>query len=119
MLVHRHNNKDPREAFCESPMMLLENNPKIAEQIFVYKIGKIEKGAPADLVVLDYIPPTPLTKDNFYGHLIFGMVDAAVDNVICNGRILMKDKKLEGISEEFICEKSRELALKFWERIVK
>ncbi|MDI6641464.1 MAG: putative aminohydrolase SsnA [Elusimicrobiota bacterium] len=118
-LIHRHNKKDPRVAFCEAPTMLLENNSKIVEQIFGYKIGKIEKGATADLIVLDYIPPTPLTKDNFYGHLIFGMVDAAVDTVICNGKVLMKEKKLESISEELICEKSRELSLKFWKRIMK
>ena len=87
--------------------------------MFGCKLGKIEKGAAADLVVLDYILPTPLTKDNFLGHLIFGMVDASADTVICNGKTLMKDKKLENINEEFICQKSRELSLKFWERIKK
>ena len=116
-LIHRHNKKDPTVAFVESPKMLLENNSKIAEQIFGLKIGKIEIGAPADLLVLDYIPPTPLTKDNFLGHLIFGMVDATADTTICNGRVLKKDKKLEGLSEEAICQKSRELSAKFWERI--
>lgn len=118
-LLHRHNKKDPRVAFLEAPQMLLENNAKISQQIFGRKIGKIEVGACADLVVLDYTPPTPLTKENFLGHLIFGMVDATVDTVICNGKTLLRDKKLEGINEELICEKSRELSKKFWERIMK
>jgi len=118
-LIHRHNKKDPTVAFCEAPEMLLQNNSKIAEKIFGKKLGKIEVGAPADLLVLDYIPPTPLSKDNFLGHLIFGMVDATVDTTICNGKTLMKDKKLEGISEEAICQQSRELSAKFWERIKK
>lgn len=118
-LIHRHNKKDPRVAFVEAPTMLLENNSKICENIFGKKLGKIEVGAPADLVVLDYTPPTPLTKDNFLGHLIFGMVDATVDTVIVNGKTLMREKKLEGINEGLICEKSRELSKKFWERIVK
>ncbi|MEW6556555.1 MAG: putative aminohydrolase SsnA [Elusimicrobiota bacterium] len=117
-LIHRHNKKDPRVAFCEAPRLLLENNPKIVEKICGWRVGKIETGRPADLVVLDYVPPTPLTKDNFLGHLIFGMVDATVDTVICNGKTLMKDKKLEGINEELICEKSRELAKTFWEKII-
>ncbi|MBI5573953.1 MAG: putative aminohydrolase SsnA [Elusimicrobia bacterium] len=122
-LIHRHNKKDPRVAFCEAPEMLLQNNSKIAEKIFGKKtgapVGKIEVGSPADLIVLDYIPPTPLSKDNFLGHLIFGIVDATVDTTICNGKTLMKDKKLENINEEFICQKSRELSAKFWERIKK
>ena len=122
-LIHRHNKKDPRVAFCEAPEMLLQNNSKIAEKIFGKKtgapVGKIEVGAPADLIVLDYTPPTPLSKDNFLGHLIFGMVDATVDTTICNGKTLMKDKKLEGINEEQICQKSREVSAKFWERIKK
>lgn len=118
-LIHRHVKKDPRVAFCEAPEMLLQNNSKIAEKIFGKKLGKIEIGCPADMVVLDYIPPTPLLKDNFLGHLIFGMVDAAMDTVICNGKTLMKEKKLEGINEELICRKSRELSAKFWERIKK
>ena len=33
-LIHRHNKKDPTVAFVESPTMLLENNSKIAEQVF-------------------------------------------------------------------------------------
>lgn len=118
-LIHRHNKKDSRVAFVEAPTMLIENNTKIAERVFGRKIGKMEIGAAADFVVLDYTPPTPLTKDNFLGHLIFGMVDSTVDTVIAGGKTLMKDKKLEGINEELICEKSRELSKKFWERIVK
>jgi cytosine/adenosine deaminase-related metal-dependent hydrolase len=117
-LLHRHNQKDPRVAFCEAPAMLLENNAKIAANIFGKKLGKLEAGAPADMVILDYVPPTPLGQNNFLGHLIFGMVDATVDTVICNGKVLMREKKLVGINEERLCEKSRELSAKFWKRIV-
>ncbi|OQA92817.1 MAG: 8-oxoguanine deaminase [Elusimicrobia bacterium ADurb.Bin231] len=118
-VLHRHNKKDPRVAFVEAPTMLLKNNPKIIENITGKKLGRIEKGLPADLIVMDYVPPTPLTSNNILGHLIFGMVDTTVDTVICNGKTLMKDKKLEGISEDAICAKSRELSAKVWKRIVK
>lgn len=117
-LLQRHDKKDPRLAFCEAPAMLLDNNAAIAAKIFGKKLGKLEAGAPADMVILDYIPPTPLVQDNFLGHLLFGMVDAVVDTVICNGKILMRGKKLVGINEESLCEKSRELAAKFWKRII-
>jgi putative selenium metabolism protein SsnA len=117
-LLQRHDKKDPRLAFCEAPAMLLDNNGLIATKIFGKKLGKLEAGAPADLVVLDYVPPTPLDQGNFLGHLIFGMAGATVDTVICNGRVLMRGKKLVGINEERLCEKSRELVAKFWKRIV-
>ena len=117
-LIHRHNKQDPRVAFCEAPAMLLDNNGLIAAKIFGKKLGKLEAGAPADMVILDYVPPTPLGQGNFLGHLLFGMVDAAVDTVICDGKILMRGKRLVGINEERLCEKSRELSAKFWKRIV-
>lgn len=117
-LLQRHDKKDPRLAFCEAPAMLLDNNARIAAKIFGKKLGKLETGAPADIVILDYIPPTPMGLGNFLGHLIFGMTGAAVDTVICDGRVLMSNKKLVGIDEELICEKSRALAAKFWKRIV-
>jgi len=116
-LLHRHQKQDPRVAFCEAPAMLLDNNAAIASRIFAKQLGKLEVGAPADLVILDYVPPTPLAQGNLLGHLIFGMVNAAVDTVICNGRILLQGKRLVGIDEERICEKSRDLAAKFWKRI--
>ncbi len=109
-LLQRHDKKDPRLAFCEAPAMLLENNAEIAARIFGKKLGRLEKGAPADLVVLDYMPPTPLQRENFLGHLLFGMVDAVADTVVCAGRVLMRRKKLVGVDEELICEKSRQLA---------
>jgi putative selenium metabolism protein SsnA len=118
-LLQRHDRRDPRLAFCEAPAMLLDNNADIAAEIFAKKLGKLEKGAPADLVILDYAPPTPLAKDNFLGHLLFGMVDAAVDTVVCDGRVLLRHKKLVGIDEEAICERSRRLAAGFWKRIAR
>ncbi len=115
-LLQRHDKKDPRLAFCEAPAMLLDNNAVIAETVFGQKLGRLTMGAPADLILVDYIPPTPLNRDNFLGHLIFGLVDAVVDTVICNGRVLMRRKKLVGVDAEAICAKSRELAAKFWQR---
>ena len=118
-LLQRHDQGDPRLAFAEAPAMLLQNNAAIAERIFSQKLGRLEKGAPADLVILDYVPPTPLHRDNFLGHLIFGMTDAVCDTVVCAGKVLMRHKKIVGLDEELICEKSRQLAAAFWKRIAR
>ncbi|MCJ7434134.1 MAG: hydrolase, partial [Anaerolineales bacterium] len=72
---------------------------------------------PADLAIMDYKPPTPLSEANFLGHLIFGLVDATVDSTVCRGKILMQGKKLLTLDEERITARSRELAPQMWQRL--
>ncbi len=116
-LLHRLANHDPRVAFMEAPQMLLQNNADICERQFGVRLGEIAAGRPADLAILDYQPPTPLTEANFLGHLIFGLVDAVVDTTVCRGKILMKDKKILVLDEPRLAARSRELALQMWQRL--
>jgi cytosine/adenosine deaminase-related metal-dependent hydrolase len=118
-LLQRHEQRDPRLAFAEAPAMLLQHNAAIAGRVFASNIGRLEKGAPADLVVLDYVPPTPLGPRNFLGHLLFGMVHAAVDTVVCSGRVLLRRKRIVGLDEQQIGAASRRLAAAFWKRIAR
>jgi cytosine/adenosine deaminase-related metal-dependent hydrolase len=115
-LLHRLANRDPRVAFLEAPQLLLQNNAEIARRQFGLQLGELAAGHPADLAILDYLPPTPLTSGNFLGHLIFGLVDAVVDTTVCRGQILMKDKKVLVLDEERIAARSRELAPRMWQR---
>ncbi len=116
-LLHRLANHDPRVAFVEAPQLLLQNNATIAERQFGIKLGEIAEGHPADLAIMDYRPPTPLSEANFLGHLIFGLVDATVDTTVCMGKILMQGKQIMSMDEERITARSRELAPKMWERL--
>ena len=116
-LLHRLANHDPRVAFLEAPQLLLPNNAEIAERQFGIRLGEIAAGRPADLAILDYEPPTPLTEANFLGHLIFGLVDAPVDTTVCKGKILMKHKEILVLDEKRIAARSREMAPKVWERL--
>src|SRR5512146_3187374 len=93
-LLHRLANHDPRVAFMEMPQLLLQNNAEIAERQLGIRLGEITEGHPADLAIMDYQPPTPLSEANFLGHLIFGLVDATVDTTVCQGKILMRNKKI-------------------------
>jgi len=116
-LLQRHEKKDPRVAFLEAPAMLLNNNPKIVERVAGWIVGEIAEGALADIVLIDYFPPTSLNENNFLGHLIFGLVDATVDTTICNGKILMENKKLVDLDEESIAQKASQLASELWKRL--
>jgi len=116
-LLHRLANRDPRVAFMEAPQLLLQNNATIAERQFGLRIGQIAEGLPADLAIIDYQPPTPLSEANFLGHLIFGLVDATVDTTVCKGEILMRGKQMLSMDEARIAARSRELAPKMWKRL--
>ncbi|MGD0749980.1 MAG: putative aminohydrolase SsnA [Anaerolineales bacterium] len=116
-LLHRLANRDPRVAFMEAPQMLLQNNAEIVKRQFGLRLGEIAEGRPADLAILDYCPPTPLSEANFLGHLIFGLVDAVVDTTVCRGKILMQGKKIISMDEDSLAARSRELAPKMWQRL--
>jgi cytosine/adenosine deaminase-related metal-dependent hydrolase len=116
-LLHRLANNDPRVAFVEAPQLLLQNNSRIAERQFGIQLGEIKAGGPADLAILDYVPPTPMNESNFLGHLIFGMVDATVDTTVCKGKVLMQGKKTLTLDENRITARARELAPLMWKRL--
>ncbi len=116
-LLHRLANHDPRVAFVEAPTLLLWNNADIAERQFGLRLGELAPGRPADMAIIDYQPPTPLSDANFLGHLIFGLVDATVDTTVCRGKILMRNKRILVLDEEKIAARSRELAPNVWERL--
>ncbi len=116
-LLHSHQKKDPRIGFEEAQKMLLENNRKIVKKTTGWEVGKISKGSPADIILLDYHPYTPLNDDSFSGHLFYGLVNAPVDTVLCNGEILVKDKKVVDFEKDEIEEKASEIASEIWENI--
>lgn len=101
----------------EAPQLLLQNNADIVERQFGIRVGELAEGRPADMAILDYIPPTPMDENNFLGHLIFGMVDATVDTTVCRGQILMKNKQILTMDEERLAARSRELAPQMWKRL--
>ena len=112
----QHLKHDPSPGFAEPVRALLSNNAEIAGRHF-RNVGILKEGWCADIVLLDYRPPTPFGADNFYGHLVFGVSQSAVDTTIASGRILMENKKLKlDLDEEEVSRKSSELAKKLWSR---
>jgi len=115
-LIHKIINKKSTVAYVEIPEMALKTNPSIVERFFPKKIGKLATGAYADIILKKYITPTPLTPDNFWGHVIFGIAGAEVDTTIVGGKVLMRKGILTTIDEKSVREKSALLAKNLWER---
>lgn len=118
-ILHKHQAADPRKIYGEAWKMFAVNGPRLATKMFKKKVGCIEEGAVADLVIWDYLPPTPVTANNTFGHLTFGLPFSRVQTTICQGQTIMEDGKLtflqEGEEEEMMA-KSRELAQSLWDR---
>lgn len=116
-VLHKHERIDPRIMTPNDVIKLsVKNNSKIASKFFSNEVGVLKEGAKADMIMLEYNSPTPITGDNICGHVIFGMNSLNVSDSIINGRFVMKDRILQGIEEEDIFEKSRELSEKLWQR---
>lgn len=116
-MLHKHNLCDPSVAWMESAQMLFDNNPAIVNRYFKKPLGIINKGAYADVIVVDYDPLTPINDNNINGHLLFGVMGRQVVSTMINGKFVMKDRDFTGIDEKKIFAESRQVSQKFWTRI--
>ncbi len=117
-LAHKHNTGDPRTLPGDVVLqMAYPTNARLAGQFFPQPVGVIEPGANADLVFLDYAPPTPLTPGNLPWHLIFGADGTHITHTIASGKVLMQDRRLTTLDEAAIMAQAREHAAAVWRRI--
>jgi cytosine/adenosine deaminase-related metal-dependent hydrolase len=117
-LLHKSARRDPRVMGADQVLqMAYANNAKIAQLFWKPRLGELAVGAFADIMLLDYVPYTPLTRGNFPWQLIFGIDGTHVTHTICAGKLLMKDRKLLTLDEQAVAAKAKEAAKKVWSRV--
>lgn len=117
-LLLRSAHGDPRVMGADQVLdMAVRNNARTARLFFPQPLGELSPGAAADIVFLDYCPPTPLTVGNLPWHIIFGADGSHVSTTIVAGHVLMHNRELQTLDEEKICAKARELAGRLWLRL--
>jgi cytosine/adenosine deaminase-related metal-dependent hydrolase len=114
LLSWRIAESNPAAGWVETELMLIKNNPIIASAILDTKVGEIAEGCAGDLIVVSYDPPTPLDRDNLWGHLIFG--DVKVDTVVVGGEVVVEEGRSCRLDEAKVFEKARNLAADLWGR---
>lgn len=113
-LLHKHHMSDNNLGWVEYETMTMKNNPAIYQRLTGQQVGRVEAGYLADLILLDYYPPTAFNGGNFWGHFLFGLVDADVDTTIVNGRVVMRHKQIAHLDEAAIAAASRKVAERVW-----
>jgi len=117
LTIQRHNAGMPNVAWNEVTTMLFKNNAKVAGKYFDTTLGVIKEGAAADIIVMDYLPFTPISDANLDGHMIFGMNGRQCRTTMANGRLLYKDRKFVDIDEEKLSAEIFATAEKLWGRV--
>ncbi len=123
-LLHKFALNDPRVMPADLVLnMAFSENAHIVQQVFspfcadFPAVGALQVGAAADIVLLDYVPPTPMNAANFPWHLIFGMDGHHINSTMVAGRWLMRNRQLLTVDEARIHARARELSQFLWQRM--
>lgn len=115
-LLQKHDLHNPQAGWEEIFRIAFQGNRNIAHNFFGDKFGTIKNGAAADIITVNYFPPTPITSENAYIHILFGISGDMVDTTIAGGKMLMENREIKGLNYEKITSKVKEQAKDFWKR---
>ena len=80
-------------------------------------LGQVRPGAPADLVILEGTPPTPLDDATLAAHWIFGLSAGAVRDVIVGGELVIADRRSTRVDEAEVAAHAVDAARDLWRRM--
>jgi len=98
---------------------LLANGHRLATEAFGVPLGPLREGAAADLVVLDYRAPTPLTAANVAWHCVHGLGARFVEAVMVEGVWRLWGRRPLSSKPQLLAEQAREAAQALWARMQK
>jgi len=71
------------------------------------KIGSLEVGKKADIVLVDMKKPHLVPLHNVVSHLVYSAVGGDVDTVVVDGKVLMQGRKVLTLDENKVLEKAQ------------
>lgn len=111
--------KSPTSFSLDDLKIIINNTYDYANKILTTNLGSIKEDAEADLVIVDFNPYTPITKENIFSHVFFGVFPSfKPEKVIAGGKILIENYKTkENYQERFSLAKEK--ADRLWKIIGK
>ncbi len=77
-------------------------------------LGRLEPGAPADLVVLRYPAITPLNAATLAAHWLFGLRGGVVRDVIVDGQVVVRDARPVRVDAAEVAAEARAATSRLW-----
>lgn len=112
----RGGRRDPTAGFTVLPDMLALNAEMAGRFLNEPRLGRLEIGAPADLCVIDQTPPTPVSPENVFAHLVYGVAGSPVRHTVARGRIVMEDHRHTTLDPAAIADEARAATPALWKR---
>ncbi|MBA2342796.1 MAG: amidohydrolase family protein, partial [Thermoleophilaceae bacterium] len=104
-LLQKHSEADPTALPAEEALAMADSNPAAA---FGLPGPELEVGREADLILVDRERPELIPGHSLASDLVYSASGAVVDSVVCEGRVLMRHREIEG--EQEIIAAAREAA---------
>ncbi|SEU26392.1 amidohydrolase family protein [Stigmatella erecta] len=95
----------------------LANGHRLASQAFDFPVGSLREGSAADLLLLDYLPPTPLHAGNLAWHVVYGLGSRHVEAVMVEGTWRIWARRPLSVSPSVVADQAREAAAAVWARM--
>ncbi len=96
---------------------MLRGSTELLTDYFGVDIGTLAVGAAADLTILEYESPTPLTADNIIGHVGFGWGSHLVRSVVVAGRFVYRDRQFTNVDAAALASRTRAAAETLWRKL--
>lgn len=114
-IVHKLINSDPTAA--DAPTVLSLATRGGADILGLGdKLGSLEAGKRADLVLIDLEQPHLVPLYDIYSHLVYAVDRGDVTTVIIDGRVVMEDRQLLTVDEQELFARVREMATEIGSR---
>ncbi len=104
-LLQKHHLRDPEALQAEEALGLITWE---GAEAFGLGCGRLQEGRWADIALLDLKAPPLVPHFHEASDLVYAADGSCVDTLICDGRVLMRGRKVEG--EEEIVEEARRVA---------
>lgn len=98
-------------------LRFLANGHRLASEAFGATIGPLTPGSVADLLVLDYHPPTPLEPATLADHVLHGFSSRGVESVMVDGLWRLWKRKVLGLDVAEVARTASQAARAAWARM--
>ncbi len=111
--------KTPTSFALDALLKMINDTYSYANDILGTKLGKLKTGYEADLLMIPYVPSTPMNRNNAFGHLFFGMFQSfRPKHVFVGGKQLVNNYQVSDKLNK-IYQQASDVAQKLWDNIGK